>query len=66
MYCDYILLKCQYICIFSPQAETVQHIIAGCKMQTGTAYMGRHNQVAGIMYRNICTKVCTDDTSQGG
>ena len=36
--------------------ETVQHIIAGCKMQAGTAYMERHNQVAGIVYRNICTE----------
>ena len=26
--------------------ETVQHKIAGCKMQAGTAYMERHNQVA--------------------
>jgi len=25
-------------------------------MQAGTAYMECHNQVAGIVYRNICTK----------
>ncbi|XP_078022977.1 uncharacterized protein LOC144462717 [Epinephelus lanceolatus] len=36
--------------------ETVQHIVAGCKMQAGSAYMERHNQVAGIVYRNICTQ----------
>uniref|UniRef100_A0A8C4WGB1 Reverse transcriptase domain-containing protein n=1 Tax=Gopherus evgoodei TaxID=1825980 RepID=A0A8C4WGB1_9SAUR len=36
-------------------SETVQHIVAGCKMQAGTAYTERHNQVAGIVYRNICT-----------
>ncbi|TWW67382.1 hypothetical protein D4764_02G0004230 [Takifugu flavidus] len=36
--------------------ETVQHITAGCKMLAGKAYMERHNQVAGIVYRNICTE----------
>ncbi|TWW73493.1 hypothetical protein D4764_15G0008870 [Takifugu flavidus] len=36
--------------------ETVQHITAGCKMFAGKAYMERHNQVAGIVYRNICTE----------
>ena len=36
--------------------ETVQHIIAGCKILAGSAYMERHNQVAGIVYRNICTQ----------
>ncbi len=30
--------------------------MAGCKMQAGTAYMGRHNQVAGIVYKNIWTE----------
>ncbi|CAK6954711.1 zinc-binding domain-containing protein%2C partial [Scomber scombrus] len=35
--------------------QTVQHIIAGCKMQAGTAYIEHHNQVAGIVYSNICT-----------
>jgi len=34
-------------------SETVQHIVMGCKMQAGT-YMERHNQVARIVYRNIC------------
>ena len=29
--------------------------MAGCKIQAGTAYTERHNQVAGIVYRNICT-----------
>ncbi|KAF7649100.1 hypothetical protein LDENG_00146690 [Lucifuga dentata] len=36
--------------------ETVQHIVALCKMLAGTAYTERHNQVAGIVYRNICAK----------
>lgn len=36
--------------------ETVQHITAGCKMLAGKAYLERHNQVAGIVYRNICTE----------
>ncbi|KAM6449746.1 uncharacterized protein PHA67_017094 [Liasis olivaceus] len=36
-------------------SETVQHIMAGCKMQARTAYTEWHNQVAGIVYRNICT-----------
>ena len=35
-------------------SQTVQHIVAGCKMQAGIAYIERHNQVAGIVYRNIC------------
>ncbi|TWW59398.1 hypothetical protein D4764_06G0009280 [Takifugu flavidus] len=36
--------------------EIVQHITAGCRMLAGKAYMERHNQVAGIVYRNICTE----------
>ena len=36
--------------------ETIQHITAGCKMLAGKAYMERHNQVAGIVYRNICVE----------
>lgn len=32
------------------------HILAGCKNQAGTAYMERHNQVDGMVYRNICTE----------
>uniref|UniRef100_A0A3B5PPD0 Reverse transcriptase domain-containing protein n=1 Tax=Xiphophorus maculatus TaxID=8083 RepID=A0A3B5PPD0_XIPMA len=36
--------------------ETVQHITAGCKILAGKAYMERHNQVAGIVYRNICAE----------
>jgi len=35
-------------------SETVQPIVVGCKMQAGMAYMERYNQVAGIVYRNIC------------
>ncbi len=34
--------------------ETVQHITSGCKQLAGTAYMEWHNQVAGIIHRNIC------------
>ena len=41
-------------------SETVQHIVAGCKMQAGTAYTERHNQVAGIVYRNICSEYGLD------
>uniref|UniRef100_A0A087XGF1 Reverse transcriptase zinc-binding domain-containing protein n=2 Tax=Poecilia formosa TaxID=48698 RepID=A0A087XGF1_POEFO len=37
-------------------SETVQHITAGCKMLAGKAYMERHNQVASIVYRNICAE----------
>ena len=29
---------------------------AGCMMQAGEAYSERHNKVAGIIYRNICTE----------
>ena len=29
-------------------------------MQAGTAYTERHNQVAGIVYRNICSKYGLD------
>ncbi|XP_055368950.1 uncharacterized protein LOC129604859 [Betta splendens] len=36
--------------------ESIQHITAGCKMLAGKAYMKRHNQVAGIVYRNICAE----------
>ncbi|KAF7652694.1 hypothetical protein LDENG_00093610, partial [Lucifuga dentata] len=36
--------------------ETVQHIVAGCKMLAGTAYTERHNQVTGTVYRNICAE----------
>ena len=36
--------------------ETIQHITAGCKMLAGKAYMERHNQVASIVHRNICTE----------
>uniref|UniRef100_A0A3B3HDB2 HAT C-terminal dimerisation domain-containing protein n=1 Tax=Oryzias latipes TaxID=8090 RepID=A0A3B3HDB2_ORYLA len=36
--------------------ETIQHITAGCKMLAGKAYMERHNQVAGIIYRNMCAE----------
>ena len=28
----------------------------GCKMLAGKAYMGHHNQVAGIIHRNICAE----------
>ena len=37
-------------------AETIQPITAGCKMLAKKAYMERHNQVAGIVYRNICAE----------
>lgn len=31
------------------QSEIVQYKMAGCKMQAATAYIDRHNQVAGIV-----------------
>ena len=37
-------------------SETVQHIVTGCKMQTGMEYMECHDKVAGIVYRNICVE----------
>ncbi|KAK7925836.1 hypothetical protein WMY93_008146 [Mugilogobius chulae] len=46
-------LKCR-LCKEAP--ETVQHITAGCKMLAGKAYMELHNQLAGIVYRNICVE----------
>ena len=36
--------------------EKIQHITAGCKMLAGKAYMERHNQVASIIHRHICTE----------
>ena len=36
--------------------ETVQHITASCKMQAGKADMEHHNQLTGIMHKNICIK----------
>ncbi len=39
--------------LFKDAPETVQHIVTGCKMQTETAYMGRHNHEARPVYRNI-------------
>lgn len=34
--------------------ETTLQYIGGCKMRAGTTYIERHNQVAGIIYGNIC------------
>lgn len=34
--------------------ETIQHIVAGCKIQAGNAYIWKHNLVTVIGYRNIC------------
>ncbi|TWW67367.1 hypothetical protein D4764_02G0004080 [Takifugu flavidus] len=36
--------------------ETAPHITAGCKMLAGKADIEWHNQVAVIVYRNICTE----------
>ena len=35
------------------QDETIMHIISGCKILAGKAYLERHNQVANILHRNI-------------
>jgi hypothetical protein len=42
------------LCKESP--ETVQHIISGCKQVAGVAYTERHNNVAGVVYRGLCTQ----------
>ena len=42
------------LCKGSP--ETIQHIVSGCSQLAGTAYVERHNQVAGIVYRAICAQ----------
>lgn len=34
--------------------EAAQHIKAGCQIHAGKAYMEHHNQMTGMMYRNIC------------
>ena len=47
-------------------SETVQHIVAGCKMQAETAYTERHNQVAVIVYRNICSEYGLDPPKSRG
>ena len=39
-----------------PKAQTVQHMTKGFKMLAHKAYLERHNQVAGIGYRNRCTE----------
>ncbi|KAK1791032.1 hypothetical protein P4O66_002028 [Electrophorus voltai] len=36
--------------------ETIQHITAGCKIVAGRVHMECHNQVSGIVYRNICAE----------
>lgn len=36
--------------------KTILHITAGCKMLAGRAHMERHDQVAGIGYRNSCAE----------
>ena len=43
--------KCR---LCNEQDETIQHIISGCKQLAGTAYTERHNQVANMIYREIC------------
>ena len=41
-------------CWLCKDAETVQHIMSGCKIQAGIMYMEHHNQVAGIVYFALC------------
>lgn len=51
-------LRCR-LCRTAPvseASETIQHIIAGCKMLAGAEYMEGYNQVASVGYSNICTK----------
>ena len=40
--------------------ETVQHITTGCKMHASKEYFERHNQLARIVYSNICNKYRLD------
>jgi hypothetical protein len=35
--------------------ETVAHLVSGCSKLAGTAYMERHNNVASIVYRAVCS-----------
>lgn len=39
-------------CRLCRKSKTIQNIVRGCKMQTGTL---KNNQVAGIVYRHICS-----------
>ena len=43
--------------------EMVQHIRAGSNIQAGKVYLEHHNQVAGIVYRNICAEYWLENTS---
>lgn len=36
--------------------EKVQLITAGCKIQAGTVYLEHNNQVASIVYKNVCAE----------
>ena len=36
--------------------ETVAHLVSGCSKLAGTAYMERHNHLAAIVYRTICSE----------
>jgi len=36
--------------------ETVAHLVSGCSKLAGTAYTDRHNYLAAIVYRAICSK----------
>ena len=37
-------------------AETIAHITSGCNKLTGIEYTERHNHVASIAYRDICSE----------
>lgn len=37
-------------------SETVAHLISGCSKLAATDYTNRHNQVASLVYRAICTE----------
>ena len=36
--------------------ETVVHLLTGCSTLAGKEYVARHNEVAKIIHRNICTE----------
>jgi hypothetical protein len=40
----------------SQHDETISHLTSGCSKLAGTSYMERHNYVASIVYRAICSE----------
>lgn len=51
--------------IIGAKEQTVQHTAAGCKIPTGTIYTEKHNQITGIIYRNIFSTYDLDSSKIG-